>query len=75
MNHSATAAVQTPWIMQVIGFLGFIFHFPSIILVFWFPPLVPFVQMFLLSGIIFCKFKFVDNQFENIPKEKYKYIK
>jgi hypothetical protein len=53
MDHSAAASAQRSNLNQFLGLFGLIFHFPSILLAFWLPPLIPLVQIFLLGGLIY----------------------
>jgi hypothetical protein len=57
MHHSAAARAQSPILSQFLNCFGIMFHMPSIILAFWCPPLVPIVQVFLLSGLFYLRSK------------------
>lgn len=60
MAHSAIGATQRPILMQFLNWLGILFHLPSIILTFGFLPLVPIVQVFILSGLVYLRFCLTD---------------
>ena len=56
MVHSAIGATQRPLLTQFLNWFGILFHLPSIILTFWFLPLAPVVQTFVLSGLVYLRF-------------------
>ena len=56
MVHSAIGATQRPLLTQFLNWFGILFHLPSIILTFWFLPLAPVVQIFILSGLVYLRF-------------------
>ena len=53
MDHSAAARAQRSNLEQLFALFGLVFHFPSIVFAFWIPPLIPLVQIFLLSALIY----------------------
>ena len=53
MDHSAAARAQRSELDQFLGLFGIVFHLPSIAVAFWCPPLIPLVQIFLLSGLFY----------------------
>ena len=56
MVHSQAAAIQRPILTQFLNWFGMVFHIPSIILAFWFPPLIPLVQVVFLSFVVYLRF-------------------
>jgi len=60
MVHSAIGATQRPLLTQFLNWFGMIFHLPSIILTFWFLPLAPIVQIFILSGLVYLRYAIYD---------------
>lgn len=60
MVHSAIAGAQRPILTQFLNWVGIMFHLPSIILTFWFLPLAPIVQIFIMSGLIFLRCKLLE---------------
>jgi hypothetical protein len=67
MVHSAIAGAQRPILVQFLNWFGIVFHLPSIILTFWFLPLAPVMQVFILSLPIYLRLKFSEGFSEKMP--------
>jgi hypothetical protein len=61
MRHTSAAPIQSSLFMQILGFCGVMFHMPSLFLTIWFfPPLAPVVQIFIMSGFVYLRLKFIE---------------
>ena len=74
MVHSAIGATQRPLLTQFLNWFGIMFHLPSLILTFWFLPLAPIVQIFILSGLVYLRFCLLEkysgeNKFKDYSKK------